>query len=122
MENEGREICVLAVDDDERSRSLLALVLSDERCRVLTASNGVEAEALLKAEPVDLLITDYEMPQMNGLELIRRAKTSFPHVEVVLITGHQDPAVAAAARTSGVRRVFLKPFPIEEVLALVREI
>ncbi|HSB68160.1 MAG TPA: response regulator [Candidatus Methylomirabilis sp.] len=122
MENEGREICVLAVDDDERSRSLLTLVLSDERCRVLTASNGVEAMELLRAEPVDFLITDYDMPQMNGLELIRHVKSCFSHVAVVLITGHEDPSVAAAARSSGVRRVFLKPFPIEELLAVVKAI
>ena len=122
MQGDGSEICVLVVDDDEDIRLLLSLVLSEERCRVLTASDGVEATERLHAEPVDLLITDYAMPRMNGLDLMRWTKACLPHVRVVLITGSDDPALAAAARECGALRVFLKPFPIEDLLFLAEEV
>jgi CheY-like chemotaxis protein len=122
MEAEGREICVLAVDDDEGVRLLLSVVLTEERCRVLTASDGVEAAEILKAEPVDLLITDYAMPRMDGLELIRWTRACFRDVETVLITGHDDPALMNEAKSCGALRVFLKPFPIETLLSLAAEI
>ena len=122
MEADGRELCVLAVDDDEGVRLLLSVVLTEEGCRVLTASDGVEAAEILKAEPVDLLITDYAMPRMNGLDLIRWTRACFRDVDTVLITGHDDPALMAEAGACGALRVFLKPFPIETIVSLAAEI
>lgn len=122
MQDDGCEICVLIVDDDEGVREWLSVLFSEARSRVLTASDGVEAANILKTEAVDLLITDYAMPRMNGLDLTRWTRTCLPHVCVVVITGNNDPAVESAARDSGAFRVLLKPFPMEELLPLVEEI
>ncbi len=122
MQDNGCEICVLVVDDDEGVRSWLSVLLTEARCRVLTAPDGVEATSLLKTEAVDLLITDYAMPRMNGLDLTRWTRTCLPHVGVIVITGNNDPALAAAAHRAGALRVLLKPFPMEELLPLAEEI
>jgi DNA-binding response OmpR family regulator len=122
MQDDGCEICVLVVDDDEGVRYCLSVVLTETRYRVLTAADGVEAASILKSEPVDLLITDYVMPRMNGLDLIRWTRACLPHVGVIMITANDDPAVAAAARSCGALRVLLKPFPMEEILPLAEEI
>lgn len=122
MGEEGREFRVLAVDDDYLIRLLLADVLTNASCRVLTASDGAEAVEILEKEPVDLLITDYDMPRMNGLDLIRWSKARFPHVTAVMITGQNCQALAAEGRQFGALRVLLKPFSVEHLLSLVGEI
>lgn len=122
MREERRELRVLAVDDDYRIRLLLTEVLAHASCRVLTASDGAEAMKILEVEPVDLLITDYEMPRMNGLDLIRWSKGRFPHVTAVMITGQDSSALAAQGRECGVLRVLRKPFSVEDLVSLVGEI
>ncbi len=122
MGEEGREFRVLAVDDDCFVRLLFAEVLARASCRVLTASDGAEAVEILEGEPVDLLITDYEMPRMNGLDLIRWSKARFPHVTAVMITGQDPQALAARGRECGALRILRKPVSVEHLLALVGEI
>jgi CheY-like chemotaxis protein len=121
-EDEGREIRVLVVDDDEGVRLFLSVILSEEGCRVLSAPDGAEGQEILRIHPVDLLITDYNMPRMNGLDLISWSRLRLPEVPAVLVTGQEDPALEAAARACGALRVFLKPFPIEELLLLVGQL
>jgi two-component system, NtrC family, response regulator AtoC len=118
-EDEGREIRVLVADDDEGVRLYLSVILSEEGCRVLSAPDGFEGWEILKTNPVDLLITDYKMPRMNGLDLISWSRLHLPEVPAVLMTGQEDPVLEAAARACGALRVFLKPLPLEELLLLI---
>lgn len=116
------ELRVLAVDDNEGIRLLIADVLMEAGCRVFTAANGTEAMNILKDEFVDLLITDYHMPQMNGLELIRWSRTRLPQMAVVMMTGDASEAVADEGWKSGAHRILLKPFSFEHLLLLVGEL
>ena len=116
------EFWVLVVDDSEPARCLIADILREAGCQVRTASDGVEAVEMLEAERVDLLLTDYDMPRMNGLELIRWSRAQLPHVPTVLMTGHEREAVAADAWKCGALRILLKPFSIEHLLLLVGEL
>ena len=113
---------VLVVDDAEQTRCLIADELREAGCRVSTASDGVEAVEILETERVDLLFTDCDMPRMNGLELIRWSRAHLPHVPAVLMTGHERDAVGAEAWHCGALRILLKPFSIEHLLMLVREL
>lgn len=122
MGEEERAFRVLAVDDDYVNRLLLVDVLANASCRVLTASDGAEAVEILEEQPVDLLITDYDMPRMNGLDLIRWSKARFPHVTAVMVTGQDSQALAAQGRECGALRVLLKPLSVEHLLSLVDEI
>ncbi|MBI2115350.1 MAG: response regulator [candidate division NC10 bacterium] len=122
MGEERRELRVLAVDDDPRMRFLLAEMLAHTSCRVLTASDGAEAMEILEEEPVDLLITDYEMPRMNGLDLIRWSKARFPRMTAVMITGQDSQAIVAQGRECGAFRVLAKPFSVQQLAALMAEL
>jgi DNA-binding response OmpR family regulator len=122
MGRKKSEVAVLVVDDDPMIRPMLAEALRYAGCRVLTAADGVEATEILGEERVDILITDYDMPRMNGLDLIRWSRTRFPHLTAAMITGESCPALAARGRECGAAGVFLKPFPVTCLLALVEEV
>src|SRR5690242_8758674 len=83
-----RGALILAVDDDPDLRDLVALALRAGRHEVLTAADGPTALALASARPPDLVVTDYQMPGMTGVELAERlpAATGPIHVPIVMIT------------------------------------
>ena len=85
---------ILLVDDEEGIRKVLRIVLSDMGYRVLTAQNGVEAMRLFKEEIPPIVLTDIKMPEMDGIELLRRIKKANPDTEVIMITGHGDMNLA----------------------------
>ncbi len=122
MGEEGREFRVLVVDDDDLNRLLLVDVLTGGGCRVLSASNGTDAVKILEEQPVDLLITDYDMPRMNGLDLIRWSKARFPHVTAVMVTGQDSQVLSTQGRKCGALRVLLKPLSVGDFLSLVDKI
>ncbi len=122
MDRGQRELRVLAVDDDHGIRLLIADELTEAGCQVFTASDGQEAVSILEAEPVDLLITDNNMPRMNGLELIRWIRAHLPHVATIMMTGDPSQMTTTEAWASGVHRILLKPFSLEHLLLLVGEL
>ena len=122
MEQSQRQLRVLVVDDDDGVRLLVAEVLREAGCLVLTACDGEEAVEILEAEPVDLLITDYQMPRMNGLELLRWSRARFPYMARVVMTGDPRETVTADAWMSGADRILLKPFSFEHLLLLVGDL
>ena len=85
---------VLLVDDDAMVRLLLAAHLEDVGYDIVQASDGLDALARLDGgEPVDLLVTDFAMPGMNGLALIQEARKRLPDLPVLLLTGYADAGV-----------------------------
>lgn len=113
---------ILVVDDEESIRDLCTRVLTRAGFAVATASNGEDAMRSLGEKLFDLVISDIRMPGMSGLEVLQAAKTSFPGIRVVLITGFGTAETVARARQSGADRVLTKPFNPMELLAAVREI
>ncbi len=81
---------ILAVDDDQLVLTNTVAMLEDFGHRVLQAASGHQALAVLDAEPVQLLITDYAMPGMTGLQLIRAARARWPAMGVILVSGYAD--------------------------------
>ena len=113
---------VLVVDDEESIRDLCARVLSRAGYTVITAPSGEDAVALLTREAFALVISDIRMPGISGLEVLERAKATYPEIRVVLITGFGTPQMLARAQQSGADRILTKPFNPMELLAAVREI
>ena len=113
---------VLVVDDEESIRDLCALVLSRAGYTVITAPSGEDAVALLTREAFALVISDIRMPGISGLEVLERAKATYPEIRVVLITGFGTPQMLTRAQQSGADRILTKPFNPMELLAAVREI
>ncbi len=88
------EKTILLVDDEAGIRRVLDIALSDMGYRVFTAENGVEALKIFKKERPLIVLTDIKMPEMDGIELLRRIKAVSPDTEVILITGHGDMDLA----------------------------
>jgi len=88
------EKSILLVDDEEGIRKVLRIVLSDMGYHVHSAQNGLEALRLFKAERPPIVLTDIKMPEMDGIELLRRIKKASPDTEVIMITGHGDMNLA----------------------------
>jgi signal transduction histidine kinase len=88
------EKTILIVDDEEGIRKVLSIALSDMGYRVFTAENGAAALRVFKAERPQIVLTDIKMPEMDGIELLRRLKQEQPETEVIMITGHGDMDLA----------------------------
>jgi len=112
---------VLAVDDEFASLEVLALLLKSEGFEVATASNGQEALVQMANAPVDLVITDYKMPMMDGSELCLRllADQRFAKIPVIFTsaTYRQD-----VPRPSNVVAFFSKPLLFRDLLRAVHRI
>jgi DNA-binding NtrC family response regulator len=110
MPDEERRGRVLVVDDEPGVRLALEVVL----CRdfeVKAVSSAAEAEAALAKEPFEVLLTDYEMPEGTGIDLLNRVSEKFPDVMVMLLTGYTQHAEVRAAQLD--MRVFMvvsKPY------------
>jgi len=92
---------VLLVDDNKTFRESLAKVIAGEGFDVFRASNGEEALDILRREFIHLILTDLKMPKMDGVELLKVAKTIHPEVEVILITGYGTVDTAVTAMKDG---------------------
>lgn len=115
---------VLLVDDSATSRHYLRSVL--ERMgfeHISEAGNGAEAVPLLDAQPFDLILTDYNMPEMDGKALIEYIRSHPVNMStpVLMISGEQDFARLAAVEEAGVSAICDKPFEIDTLRQLIRQ-
>lgn len=111
---------VLVVDDDRGLRDLLSLFFSGIGCDVATAENGQAALDLFQRRPFDLVLTDLQMPVMNGLKLMARIKRESRHTPVVLMTGMNTPEVARFGRAAAA--ILYKPFGFDTLKKTVEQI
>jgi len=107
----GRVRTVLFVDDDDDVTRGLALALRRERFRTLTTSSPEEALRIVECETVDVIVSDDQMPNISGSELLARVRAAHPDIVRILLTGQTDIRRAASAvNEAGVFRFLLKPY------------
>ncbi|HXT47082.1 MAG TPA: HD domain-containing phosphohydrolase [Gemmatimonadaceae bacterium] len=111
----------LVVDDEPRLRQALVRLMQGDGFTCLEAGSGVEALAVLKNEPVALVLSDMRMPAMDGQELLRQLRVGYPDVAVVMITAVAEVEVAVACLSLGAMDYITKPFVFEEVRARVAQ-
>lgn len=112
---------LLIVDDDESILSLLHDLLTyEERYRITVAADPRAAMDVLRRGPFDLIITDYRMPAMTGLDLIREARCLYPDMIGILVTGLAWPDAADEAGKAGAYDLIPKPLNMAEVRVTVR--
>ncbi len=110
---------VLVVDDDPVVRESLQRLLGKRGYAVQTAGAAEEALALLEKKGFALVITDWQMPGMDGLALLRRIKERLPYTPVVMITAYGSTETVIQALRGGVSDFVLKPYRPEELLQIV---
>jgi DNA-binding NtrC family response regulator len=109
------------VDDEEYMLSLLKEIVQMLGYCALTAMNGLQALEKLASQPVDLVITDMNMPGMSGLELMSQVRRSRPHLPVILISGYGVEHAAIAARKHKADGFIGKPFHLEDLRACIEK-
>jgi CheY-like chemotaxis protein len=115
---------VLLVDDDKVIRHMLCTLLEHDGYEVLAAGDGPEGLTICRqsTRPVELLVTDYNMPKMSGLELARECSLLFRELSVLYISGSRpDPLLQADLQAHG-RGFLAKPFRVNELLSKAREL
>jgi DNA-binding NtrC family response regulator len=115
----ARKNRILVVDDAPTTLDILERNLSSRGHLVLTASNVADAVRVLESSPVDLVITDYKMPKISGLDLIRHVRENCFDTEVIMITGYASVKGAVEAVKMGADEYLPKPFTDEELFAAV---
>jgi len=110
---------ILIVDDQDMMRDSLASLLAREGHDIVAANDGPVAVSKLSANKFDLLITDFKMPRMTGIELLAEAKRIRPEMPVVLMTAFATVQTAVEAMKLGAYDYIQKPFDGDEIKALV---
>ncbi|HET7753350.1 MAG TPA: ATP-binding protein [Anaeromyxobacteraceae bacterium] len=112
---------LLLVDDDEHVRRALKRVLKRSGCRLLDAPDAEEALRTLAREPVQVVVSDYRMPGMSGVEFLRVVKERWPGIQRVLLTGQADTAaIEEAVNQSEIFRFIWKPWDDAHLIVTVQ--
>ena len=111
---------ILIVDDNRDFVEFICLLLSHHGFTVRSALSGRECLERVRQEPVDLIVLDVMMPQMDGLTVCRELKQLRPALPVILLTAKDDMATRAAAMALGVSEFLAKPVNIADFLTRVR--
>jgi YesN/AraC family two-component response regulator len=113
---------ILAIDDDPELLAGLRRALSSSGIPIFTTEDADQAFAILASQPVDVVISDIDMPAMNGLELVRRIRIQYPDVVRILLTGFGTFDAARRAINEGeVHRFLSKPFDPGELKRILAE-
>lgn len=112
---------IMTVDDSETIRQMLSFTLKKAGYEVIEAVNGVDALAKLKKEKVEMLITDLNMPEMDGIELIREVRKNPGNrfVPIIMLTTESQEQKKKAGKTAGASGWIVKPFKPEQLLRVV---
>ncbi len=110
---------ILIVDDEERMRHLLSIMLGRKGYHVDQAGDGVEALEMITAEPFDMIITDIKMPRMDGIELLKKIMAMEIPSPVVFITAYATVESAVEAMRQGAVDYIIKPFEEDRILLTV---
>jgi CheY-like chemotaxis protein len=110
---------ILVIDNNGASRAALTRLLTQRGYEVVQAATGYEGMRRLAACPPDVLLLDIFLPDLDGIEILRRVRRSFPHVPIVALSGgspYREHTVPIAARDFGARATFTKPVSPDALL------
>jgi DNA-binding NtrC family response regulator len=108
---------ILVIDDDSALRDLIGIVLTRSGHVVSSAANGQEGLEICRGELPDVVVTDIVMPELDGLGFINAARSEFPEIRIVAMSGGlaASPGYLAAARSAGVISTLSKPFALGQL-------
>jgi len=115
---------ILVVDDSKAIRQSVTFVLEQNDFEVLDAEDGLDALEKLGDQQVDLIITDVNMPNMNGIELIQevRRQERLKFVPILVLTTESQNSIMDKGKAAGATGWIVKPFSTDKLLAAVRRV
>ena len=120
MSSSNKKESILVTDDIPATLKILKRRLESKGYRVFTALSVDEALAIIEANHIDLVITDYRMPKVDGLDLVRYIRENHKDIEVIMITGYPSIEGAVKAINTGAREYLAKPFTDKELFSAVK--
>lgn len=114
---------ILIVDDSASMRQLVAFTLKDAGYEVAEAADGAEAQKQCETQKMDMVITDLNMPNVNGIELIRglRATAAYKFTPIVMLTTESQEEWKNDGKQAGASGWIVKPFTPEQLLVVIRK-
>lgn len=114
---------VLIVDDNASMRTMLTALLGSQGYTVVGAlEEGSGVMATVAADKPDIVCLDYELPGMNGLQILRAINESAPQIDVLFMTGSEDPTIQQKAADAGAAGFILKPFGQSQIIEELRQV
>lgn len=115
---------ILAADDSVSMRQIIGFTLRSANYNVIEAVDGKDALKKLQSAPVHMLVTDLNMPQIDGIELIRkvRALPQFKYIPIIMLTTESHDEKKQAGRAAGATGWIVKPFRSEQLLAVIKKL
>lgn len=115
---------VLTIDDSKSVRDMVMFTLEPEGYRIVAAENGAEGLDKLRAEKPDLVITDLNMPIMNGIDFISNARSEAAGsgIPIVMLTTESSPEMKQKGKTAGATGWINKPFDSDKLIAVTRKL
>ena len=115
---------ILVADDSRSMIQVIESILEEAGYHVLTAENGKEALDIIKENNIDLVVTDFNMPGINGMGVLRkvREETSTKSIPVVMLTTEAEMNKVVEAKNAGISGWIIKPFEPSKLLSTVKEL
>ncbi|MCX8031210.1 MAG: response regulator [Thermodesulfovibrionales bacterium] len=115
---------IMVVDDCKTTRKLLSMYLKSRGFEVVTAENGLDAIEKLASHDVNLIMSDLNMPFMDGIELVKNLKNNptTSHIPILMVTTEADPEEKQKAMEAGASAYLVKPVTAEVVASNIKEI
>ena len=112
-----RNMKILLIDDDEWIRDSLSIFFEAEGCHIVSVETAEEGLEALRLEKYDIIITDYKLPGMDGIEFLKHIQTSQQNAKKIMITAYKSEAVVKEAKKVGVQHLIAKPFTSDTIEA-----
>ena len=111
---------ILVIDDEPGIRNVLRDVFEDENYRVSVAEDGYEGLKKCESESIDLVLLDVWLPNMGGIDVLKKIKDVYPDIEAIIISGHANIGLAVQAVKIGAFDFLEKPLSLEKTITVVR--
>ncbi|MCU6434691.1 response regulator [Undibacterium sp. Jales W-56] len=116
---DSKDISILIVDDNEATREVLRLILSEDYEVVGEAADGIAGLELAVQFKPNIILLDVVMPKISGLEILPRIKEVLPEVKILMVTANKDQETVSEAVKAGIAGFIVKPFNAQRVLDTV---
>lgn len=115
---------VMVVDDSASVRQMVSFTLRQHGLEIIEAANGSEALAKLSKKSINMLITDVNMPELDGISLVRKVRenTSYKFIPIIILTTEFTSEKKHEGRTAGATGWIVKPFKPDQLLAVVKKV